>query len=87
MSRINVDQIKRDAKKYAKQHKVERQESLDVMARQHGFADWMDLRTAHRKQIAEDKENEPPMDPKAHLPPVLKEPVVLYKKKKRLEFK
>lgn len=88
MSRINVNQLKEHAKKYAKQHKLERQEALDTIAQQQGFDDWDCLRAAHRKQIAEDKENEPPMDPKAHLPPVLKEhaaPVIRYKKKRLID--
>ena len=68
MNRINVDQIKRDAKKTARRNAVDYQTALDLTAREHGFADWMALRTEHRRQLAEDAENQPPMDDNAHLP-------------------
>lgn len=63
---INVDQLKRDAKKFGKRNGVDYQDALDAVAREHGFAGWLELREAHRKQVAEDRENEPPTAPDAH---------------------
>lgn len=68
MTQLNVDQIKRDAKKVGKRMKVDYQTALDVAAREHGFADWLALREEHRRQLAADRENQPPMDDTAHLP-------------------
>lgn len=66
--RINIDQLKRDAKKYGRRNGVEYQTALDATAREHGFAHWLELREAHRKQIADDRENAPPTKANAHLP-------------------
>jgi hypothetical protein len=66
--RLNVNEIKREAKKYGKRNKVDKDVALDALAREHGFANWLELREEHRRQIAEDAENQPPMDENAHLP-------------------
>jgi hypothetical protein len=68
MTRLNVDQIKRDAKRYGRRNAVDYQTALDAVACEHGFADWMALRDEHRRQVAEDRESQPPRDDKAHLP-------------------
>lgn len=68
LTRLNVDQIKRDAKRVARRNALDYQTALDLTAREHGFADWMALREEHRRQLAEDRENQPPRDDKAHLP-------------------
>lgn len=68
MDRLNVDQLKRDAKKLGKRNTIDYQTALDMLAQEQGFTNWLALREEHRRQIAEDNESQPPSDSNAHLP-------------------
>lgn len=81
MSRIEINKIKKEAKKVGRSKNLNYQKALDEVAQQHGYIDWFDIRDAHRRQVADDLEHAPPSRANAHESPP---PVVIYKKSRKL---